>query len=305
MPTDSRRVLGLVLLGGVVGWVAACVPRPVSTPGPAAPQPAATPVPAPTLAPARFAISGELTQGGFVRGQAPTGTPTLTLGGAAVPLAADGAFFAAFDRDAPPTTELVAVLADGRRVAEPLRISPRAWRIEAVDAPLRPPGSSADFQRRRAGELARINTARSVQNDAQGWRQKFIWPARGRISGLFGSQRIYRGVPGSYHSGIDVAGGAGTPFVAPADGVVVLAAGSAADEFSLEGRLLLIDHGHGLNSAFLHSATLAVRTGEQVRQGQLLGTIGATGRATGPHLHWGLKWGEARLDPLLFTGPMP
>ena len=87
--------------------------------------------------------------------------------------------------------------------------------------------------------------------------------------------------------------------VAPADGVVTLA---AENSFSLEGRLLMIDHGMGLNSAFLHCANHAVKEGEVVRQGQLIGRIGATGRATGPHLHWSIKWRECRLDPLLFVG---
>jgi murein DD-endopeptidase MepM/ murein hydrolase activator NlpD len=102
---------------------------------------------------------------------------------------------------------------------------------------------------------------------------------------------------------MDIATGAsGTPFVAPADGVVVLAAESP---FTLEGRLLIIDHGMGLSSAFLHGSRLAVKVGDVVRQGQYLGNIGMTGRATGPHLHWSIKWRDSRLDPLLFTGAMP
>lgn len=250
-----------------------------------------------------IALSGELTQGGWIRGTAPAGTNSLTLGGRAVPLARDGNFFAAFDRDAGNSVELVATLADGRVVARSLAISPRAWRIEHINAARRPGGPTAAFMALRKPELERINAARRVNAQSDGWRQRFIWPVTGRLSGLFGSQRVYRGEPGSYHSGLDIAtGGSGTPFVAPADGVVVLA---AEQPFTLEGHLLMIDHGVGLTSAFLHCSSLAVREGETVTQGQLLGRIGATGRATGPHLHWGLKWQDARLDPLLFTGPMP
>src|SRR5690606_38828056 len=113
--------------------------------------------------------------------------------------------------------------------------------------------------------LARIAAARTVETGSEGWRQGFVWPVTGRISGRFGAQRIYRGQPGSYHSGLDIAGGAGTTYTAPADGVVVLA---AAEPFTLEGHLLIIDHGMGLNSAFLHSSELLVREGEAVRQGQ-------------------------------------
>jgi murein DD-endopeptidase MepM/ murein hydrolase activator NlpD len=157
------------------------------------------------------------------------------------------------------------------------------------------------MQRRRP-ELAQINAARQVNADSDGWSQPFIWPVKGRISGRFGSQRIYGGVPASYHSGIDIATGeSGTPYVAPADGVVVLA---AQTPFSLEGYLLIIDHGMGLNSAFLHNSKLAVRKGDVVKKGQYIGNIGSTGSATGPHLHWSLKWRDTRLDPLLFAGPM-
>lgn len=154
----------------------------------------------------------------------------------------------------------------------------------------------------RRPELAQIAAARTQETGAQGWRQRFLWPRVGRISGLFGSQRVYQGIPGAYHGGIDIAGTTGDPVLAPADGVVTLAADHL---FSLEGNLLIIDHGQGLSSAFLHLSRIDVQLGQAVRQGQRIGAVGATGRATGPHLHWGLRWNEARIDPLLLTGPMP
>lgn len=244
--------------------------------------------------------SSALTQGGWARGRS-TGA-ALTLDGAPIPLAPDGSFLIAFDRDAGPTALLRATLRDGTRFDLPLTIAPRAWQIEHVNTPLRPPGTpSAEFARRRPLELARINAARGVSAASEGWRQAMIWPAFGRLSGRFGSQRFYQGQPGAYHSGLDIAAGQGTAYVAPADGVVVLAAQEA---FTLEGHLLIVDHGMGLNSAFLHSESLAVAEGDTVRQGQFLGRVGMTGRATGPHLHWAIKWRAARLDPLLFPGPM-
>ena len=106
----------------------------------------------------------------------------------------------------------------------------------------------------------------------------------------------------AYHSGVDVAPGAGALVVAPADGVVTLAPPPA---FSLEGNLVILDHGMGLSSAFLHLARASVRPGQAVRQGQPIGTVGATGRATGPHLHWSLVWNGARIDPQAVAGPMP
>ena len=264
--------------------------------GPTAPSAAAVPV---ATASAGFDYDGALTQGGWIKGTAPGGTVALTLDGQPVPLDPARRFFVAFDRDAGPGATLAARLDNGRVVTRMLAIAPRAWDIEHVSTPMRPAAiPSAEFQRVRPAELARIAAARARETGAQGWRQAFVWPARGRISGKFGAQRVYSDGAGSYHSGLDIAGGAGTTFVAPADGVVILAAQAP---FTLEGNLVMIDHGAGLNSAFLHASELLVREGERVRQGQPLGRIGMTGRATGPHLHWSLKWRDARLDPLLFV----
>ncbi|MGC6401484.1 M23 family metallopeptidase [Sphingomonas sp. FW199] len=248
-----------------------------------------------------FVLDGRIVQGGIVRGKAPRGTASLMLGDVPVPIAADGRFLIAFDRDAPIQVSLTAVLADGRRIGETLAIDRREWRIERLNSLPRFSQPSAEFQARRPGELARIEAARNIGSDSQGWRQSFVWPVTGRISGLFGAQRIYRGEPGAYHGGVDVARPTGTPIIAPADGVVVLAAEAP---FTLEGNLLMLDHGMGLNSAFLHLSRIDVRAGQRVRQGQVIGAIGTTGRSTGPHLHWGMKWGDARIDPLLVAGPM-
>ncbi len=260
-------------------------------------------VPTPPARPETFVLDGELEQGGWLRGQAPGGAISVRLDGQDVILDEEGRFFAAFDRDSERTAMLVATLAGGRTIERSLTIAPRDWDIERVNIARRAGRASESFLRMRRPELAQIVAARAVDAPSDGWRQDFVWPVTGRISGRFGSQRIYRGEPGSYHSGIDIATGeSGTPFVAPADGIVTL----ATDEpFSLEGYLLIIDHGMGLNSAFLHMSDIAVRQGDRVKQGQYVGTIGSSGRATGPHLHWSLKWRDARLDPLLFTGPMP
>jgi murein DD-endopeptidase MepM/ murein hydrolase activator NlpD len=261
----------------------------------------AKPTAAPVISgPTTFVFQGQQTQGGWIRGQAPGGTRSATLDGQPLALDAQGRFFAAFDRDAGPIATLSAQLSDGRTISSPLTISPREWQIERVNVARAPGGATEAFMALRRPELARIEAARARHSASDGWRQSFIWPVEGRISGRFGSQRIYRGEPAAYHSGLDIAPGAGVPYVAPADGVVVLAAQSP---FTLEGNLLIIDHGMGLNSAFLHSSRLAVKEGEVVRQGQLLGYVGATGRATGPHLHWSIKWRDARLDPLLFLPP--
>ncbi|HWW57578.1 MAG TPA: M23 family metallopeptidase, partial [Sphingopyxis sp.] len=261
-------------------------------------------VPASPRAPVRadFTLAGLAEQGAVMVGKVPDDTRTLTLDGKPVRVAGDGGFLIAFDRDAGATARLAATLADGRVVERFIPVAAGRWRLEHINAPYRGSASSdADFERRRPAELARIAAARDMAVESDGWRQAFRWPVTGRFSGFFGSQRVYQGKPGSYHSGTDVAVPAGTPFVAPADGVVVLAADAP---FTLEGNLLIVDHGMGLSSAFLHCQRLDVKVGDRVTQGQRLGTVGRTGRATGPHMHWGLKWRDARLDPGKLAGPM-
>lgn len=250
----------------------------------------------------RFGLTGKLIQGGFALGTAPRGTTLLSLGGAPVEVAPDRRFLIAFDRDAGPSTILVARLNNGSEVRQTLTIAPRAWDISRLNTLPKYPVPRPEFERIRGPELAQINAARARESDSQGWRQTFLWPVTGRISTLFGSQRIYAGEPGSYHSGIDIARPTGTTVLAPADGVVVLA---AAAPFTLEGNLLMIDHGLGLNTAFMHLSRIDVKLGERVRRGQPVGAVGRSGRATGPHLHWSLKWRDARIDPLLIAGPMP
>jgi len=247
----------------------------------------------------RFGLVGQATQGGFLRGRVPAGTSALRLDGFPVIYADDGAFLIAFDRDAAPTA-LLSAQVSGTTLHQALTIAPRAWPIEHVNVAMHPSGMpDAEFARRRAIELARIKAARARQTAASGWRQTMIRPGHGAVSGRFGAQRVFRGVPAAYHGGMDIAAPAGSPIIAPADGVVVLAA--VTDLFTLEGHLVIVDHGMGLNSALLHARAVTVSEGTTVRQRDRIGEVGMTGRATGPHLHWALSWHGRKLDPLLFT----
>ena len=257
--------------------------------------------PSNTASQSAFRWTGTLSQGGLILGTAPAGTRALTLNGKPIALSPDGRFIAGFDRDAGRQATLTATLADGRSVTQSLSIAPRAWRIERLNTLPKFPAPDPVFAKLRPPELAQIVAARARITDAQGWRQSFAWPATGRISGLFGSQRVYKGEPGSYHSGTDVAIPTGTIVTAPADGVVILA---ADHPFTLEGNLLMLDHGMGLNSAFLHLSRIDVKPGEHVTKGQPIGASGMTGRATGPHLHWALRWNDAKLDPILAAEAM-
>lgn len=262
---------------------------------PAAPQTAAV-----TASPFRW--TGTPSQGGLILGTAPAGTRLLTLDGTPVAMAPDGRFIVGFDRDAKAAAVLAATLGDGRVVRDTVVVAPRGWSISRLPTLPKIPVPDAEFARIRPPELAQIAAARAIGATSDGWRQRFAWPVTGRISTLFGSQRIYaNGEAGSYHSGVDVARATGTIVTAPADGVVILA---ADHPFTLEGNLLMIDHGMGLNSAFLHLSRIDVKVGDHVRQGQPIGAVGRTGRATGPHLHWSLRWRDAKLDPMLIAGAM-
>lgn len=246
-----------------------------------------------------FRLDRGAQQGGLAIGTVPPGTVRLVKDGADVPVAPDGRFLIAFGRDHGPVSTLAAFKNDGRAITERIVVASRIWRIQHLATLPRFPQPDAEFQARRPGELAQIEAARRSNAQSRGWQQVFIWPVRGRVSGVFGSQRIYRGEPGAPHSGIDIAVPAGTSFTAPADGIVILA---ARTPFTLEGNLLMIDHGMGLVSAFLHLSRIDVKVGDRVVQGEALGSVGMTGRATGPHLHWGMRWRDERVDPAAVLG---
>ena len=171
----------------------------------------------------------------------------------------------------------------------------RAWDVEIIEGvppeTVDPPPAVAE---RIAREAAAVAAARTRDDARTGFADAFAWPVRGRISGRFGSGRVYNGRPGGGHSGMDIAAADGTPVLAPAAGVVTL-----ADDLYITGGTVLLDHGHGVSSNFLHLSRIDVDVGDTVEQGETIGAVGATGRATGPHLHWGMNWFDVRVDPLL------
>lgn len=177
-----------------------------------------------------------------------------------------------------------------------IAITARDWPVENVNgvppATVEPP---PEIAARIEREQARVTAARSRDGDETGFAQHFTWPVQGRISGRFGNQRVYNGTPKSPHSGMDIAAATGTPVQAPADGVVTF----ADPGLYLTGGTVVLDHGHGISSNFLHLSRIDVKVGDVVKQGDTIAAVGATGRATGPHLHWGMNWFDVRIDPLL------
>lgn len=238
-----------------------------------------------------------LAQGDVHRGQLPAGARDLALDGQPVTTTATGAYLIGVGRDAGPSATLSWTAADGTPATQAITITPRQWRIQSLPNLPPRPVPDAEFEARRPGEIARITAARAEVSDQSGWRGSFVRPAPGPVTGVFGSQRILAGTPSAPHAGLDFGAAPGTPVVAPAAGIVRLADGP----FTLEGNLVVLDHGLGLMSSFLHLSRIDVRPGDVVAPGQRLGAVGRTGRATGPHLHWGVTWRHAgndvRVDP--------
>ena len=244
-------------------------------------------------------LQGQLIQGGLIHGKVAPGS-RVELGEHSVKVAENGVFVAGFDRDAPAVMTL-RVCHDGDCASQELAIAQREYAVQRVNGvPQKTVTPPAEVLARIRQESAMVGKARRRSEDRQDFLNTYQWPLIGPITGVFGSQRVYNGTPGRPHYGVDVARPVGATVTAPNSGVVTL----VHNDMFYSGGTLIIDHGQGLNSAFLHSSRLYVSEGEQVRQGQHIGDIGASGRATGPHLHWSLKWRNSRLDPLLFTGPM-
>lgn len=236
------------------------------------------------------------TQGGVYFGRMPPGSHDLMLGGKPVRTAPDGRYLIGFGRDAPPAATLAWQDAAGATVSRAIAVTPRQWRIQSLPTLPPRPVPDAEFEARRPAELVKIAAARadSLSSDAgTGWDNRFTPPAIGPITGVYGSQRVLAGTPSAPHAGLDIGAAPGSPVIAPAAGIVRLAQGP----FTLEGNLVMIDHGMGLVSAFLHLSRIDVKPGDTVRQGQQIGLVGGTGRATGPHLHWGVTWTDVRIDP--------
>jgi hypothetical protein len=253
-----------------------------------------------SLQAAMLDMTGSFEQGGLVRGTAIPGA-TLTLDGHPVLVSPDGNFLFGFGREAPEASVLVVQWPDGSSEERHLTIAKRTYDIRHVDGlpqeTVTPDPKQLERIRREADDIRALRAVPSTDNDAFG---PLIWPAVGPISGVYGSQSILNGEPRAPHMGVDVAAPPGTPVVATLGGTVRL-----ATELFLTGNTVMIDHGYGLTTTYAHLSRMDVTAGQAVRQGELIGAIGATGRVTGPHLHWGMEWFGLRLDPQLAVGPMP
>ena len=243
-------------------------------------------------------LDGARMQGGLVIGQvAPW--ERVFLDSREVRVSPEGVFLIGFGRDAPTEVKLSVQHSDGARVEKWLSISKRQYKVSHVnglpESKVTPKPSDV---KKIFEDKAKIAHVRTLDSEESYFMTGFIWPATGRISGVFGSQRILNGKPRRPHNGVDIAAPRGTPVVAMGAGRVVM----ANSDMFLTGKTVMIDHGHGLTSIYIHMERITVKKGVLVSRNQQIGAIGMTGRATGPHLHWGVSLFDTKLDPALVVG---
>ncbi|MGK7862416.1 M23 family metallopeptidase [Falsiroseomonas sp. E2-1-a4] len=236
--------------------------------------------------------NGVVAQGGLLRGQAPPGT-RMELDGKPVRVAPGGQFAMGFGRDHDDSASLAITHPDGRREERRLPVAKRDWDIQRITGlPGGMVSPDAAALRRITRERAQLAAARALDSAGTGFMADMAWPARGRISGIFGSQRILNDQPRQPHYGLDVAAPTGTPITAALPGRVTL-----SGDFFFFGQILVVDHGQGVNTLYAHLSERIARDGQVVEQGERIALMGATGRVTGPHLHFSLSWYQLFLDP--------
>ena len=251
-----------------------------------------------TLAEQHVELNGLVLQGSLLRGKVEPNS-TVTLNGKPLAVAKNGAFLFGFSRE---ETQSFTLNVNGTTQAYSVDLQPekREYRIQRIDgleqSKVTPP---REVLERIRNDAALVRKARSEVSDLNGFQEVFIWPSEGVITGVYGSQRVLNGKPSRPHYGIDIASPQGTLVVAPASGKVTM----AHPDLYYSGGTIIIDHGLGLFSTFLHMHQLDVAVGDTVQQGQKIGEVGSTGRSTGAHLDWRINWLNMRLDAALLVEP--
>lgn len=246
-------------------------------------------------------LRGSWQQGGVIVGKVPESS-LVEYRGKKLQISAHGEFVIGLGRDAPNHATLVVIDAEGGRTEHKFTVNQRSYNIQKVTGvpqqTVEPDPQQVERARREAQMAA---DARKGDLPLRFFAQEFRWPLTGPITGVYGSQRVYNGVPNSPHYGVDIARPVGAVVNAPAGGLVTL----VHPDMFFSGGTLIIDHGHGLSSTFIHLSEILVKQGDEIVQGQAIAKVGKTGRATGPHLDWRMNWFEERVDPQLLVGAMP
>ena len=246
-------------------------------------------------------LQGSLQQGGLVLGVVEQGS-SVYYQDELLQLTEQSQFLLGLGRNAPATIEIRTVDEDQMQTIHKFTVAQRNYRIQRVNGvPAKTVTPSESDLARIRNDVVLVKRARRDITDAIDFLDGFERPLDGPITGVYGSQRVYNGVPKSPHYGVDYAAPTGTDVKAPAAGIVRL----AHRDLFYSGGTLIIDHGHGLSSSFLHLSDILVTEGSRVMHGQPIGKVGATGRATGPHLDWRMNWRKQRIDPQLVLETLP
>jgi murein DD-endopeptidase MepM/ murein hydrolase activator NlpD len=264
----------------------------------ALPQSAALAIPPPP-----FSLRGTRDQGSLMVGKV-VAPADVTLDGKSLSVSPDGYFAFGLEYDQMASLRLSIIdRRNGATTNSVITPIARKHELQVVNGlPEKTVSPSAKEIERIKRENAMVAEVRTHDTAGIGFSEPFDWPVPGIISSLFGSQRKLNGQLQAPHFGVDIAAPANTPIHAPAEGTVVL----AEPEFFLTGGTTVLDHGHGVFTSYVHQNTLKVAAGQAVKHGDVIGLVGMKGRATGPHLHWGLNWFQMRLDPSLSTRtPLP
>ena len=244
---------------------------------------------------------GSWQQGALLLGRVKPGQ-VVTYGGESLETTSQGYFLLGLDREAGPVSRVTVRNADGTEVNEEQRVAARSYAIQRVNGvPQKTVEPAPEDLARIASDQKLVNNARKVTSNETGFLNGFVAPIEGPVTGVYGSQRVYNGIPKSPHYGVDYATPKGAIVRAPASGVVRL----AHKDLFYSGGTLIIDHGHNLTSSFLHLSDILVSEGMHVERGDTVAKVGATGRATGPHLDWRMNWRDVRVDPQLVLQALP
>ena len=250
---------------------------------------------------AQVSFEGEAQPGGLLVGRIAPGS-TVAVDGKPVRLSEEGFFLVGLGRDAGPRVVIAVTGPDGAKSVQSVAIGKRSYKIDRIDGlPDVQVTPDPEAMKRIAADNAAIARARAADRARPDFASGFVWPVLGRLSGVYGSQRILNGQPRQPHYGVDIAAAKGSPVQAMGDGVVAL----AVENMFFTGRTVMIDHGHGLTSVYAHMDALSVQAGETVKKGQVIGLVGQSGRVTGAHLHWGAALFSTQLDPALLAVAMP
>ena len=245
-------------------------------------------------------VNGRWVQGGLLLGETAPGA-RVTFEGRAVEVSPDGVFVIGLGRDAPGRVTLE-ISRDGNTETRTFAVEARDYDIQYIEGvpqeTVTPPEEVLERIRREAALVAEARKHIDPRLDFLGG---FVTPLEGTITGVYGSQRVYNGTPRSPHYGLDIAGPEGAQVVAPAPGVVTL----VHPDMYFSGGTLILDHGYGVSSTFIHLSDILVEEGQTVSRGDLIARVGATGRATGPHLDWRMNWLDTRVDPAIVLEQFP